>query len=98
MADEPIIPGSVDEPPPRVSPPSSRNPTCEFCGCRLTPAGEIIRMGDDAKRFRALSESLEQAEAVSETLRADLANVRAKLEAAEHALTAHTKKSSSFWS
>jgi hypothetical protein len=35
---------------------------CEFCGCQLAPSGEVLKLGDEAKKFRDHNESKEKME------------------------------------
>ncbi len=55
-----------DDPPelrpdPSPPPPPSRGTgcTCEFCGCRLTSGGEIIKVGETAKGYRKQEDVIE---------------------------------------
>lgn len=50
---------SPDPPSPPAAPArTGRGCTCEFCGCRLTAEGEIIKVGDAAKSFRKQEDTI----------------------------------------
>jgi predicted nucleic acid-binding Zn-ribbon protein len=34
---------------------------CEFCECRLAPSGEVLQLGEKAKKFRDHSDEMEKA-------------------------------------
>lgn len=55
MPDDPILDPSGD-------PPTGRKKTCEFCGCQLSQEGEIVRMGEQARKYEKLSRDLSDAE------------------------------------
>jgi len=59
MPDDPLE--TQNNPAPAPAPArEGRGCTCEFCGCTLTPRGEVLRMGDKAKEFRDTEEKLEK--------------------------------------
>lgn len=37
-----------------------RQVTCEFCGCKLTRGGEIVKLGEAAKEFRKAERTIEE--------------------------------------
>lgn len=77
MADDPL---STD--PPVVLPePSNRKCVCEFCGCQLTPRGEVLRMGEAAKNFRKHEEIVERKDKEIAKLNEELAAVKAERDA-----------------
>jgi hypothetical protein len=77
-------------------PPKAPNQiTCEFCGCKLTRHGEIVRLGAEAKAFRKAEETIEelkghlaQAEAAGETIKREAETLRNELAALKTAKTA----------
>jgi hypothetical protein len=40
------------DPPPGPRRPSPQLLTCEFCECRLTPTGDVLKLSDKAKAWR----------------------------------------------
>lgn len=56
---------------------------CEFCGCQVTPSGEIIRMGETAKQFRKHEEIVEKKEKEIARLTDELTEAKKKLSALE---------------
>lgn len=68
-----------------------RQVTCEFCGCKLTRHGEIVKLGEDAKRMRKAEQTIEELteqagrlqsageayQREAETLRAEVKELRA---------------------
>jgi hypothetical protein len=57
MPDDPL---NTDPPTPPVPPREEKKCICEFCGCQLTPRGEVLRMGEAAKGFRKHEEIVEE--------------------------------------
>lgn len=59
--------------------PALRTPTkitCDFCGCQLTPAGDVLKMGDEAKRLRNLQDRTDEAAALKD---AEIARLKARI-------------------
>jgi hypothetical protein len=87
MPDDPLesIPPVI--PPAPGSGPAGKNPrcVCEFCGCHLTPTGEIIRIpeGAEARKYREANETLERKDKEIARLQGELAEVKRKLDAGE---------------
>jgi uncharacterized protein YfcZ (UPF0381/DUF406 family) len=75
-------PLSVNEP---VTPEPQRRLVCEFCGCQLAPSGEVMRLGDDAKRFRDFADQKEKLEKRISEMETDNAELRRKVTALETA-------------
>jgi len=69
----------VDPPAPAPAAPATRTIVCEFCECRLTPAGEVMRMGDRARRVLKDEQTIED-------LKADNARLAAELQTATNDL------------
>jgi hypothetical protein len=81
---DPIVPSPDDpspDPGPRPSPPSrliSGTITCEHCGCKITRAdGEIVTMGDAAKKWRRSDERIDALQAELERVQAELTTEKA---------------------
>lgn len=82
----------VDESPTSGAPGSEsggKKHKCEFCDCTLTGSGEVFKMSEKAKGFSKLEDKIEQLqsektslEGTIETLRAEIADLKTKLEAA----------------
>lgn len=72
---DPILPGGDAPPAPRSE---SRKCICEFCECRVTASGEIISVGDKAKRFRKLEDENEKLQGANQTLRDELEREKQK--------------------
>jgi hypothetical protein len=51
---------SADPPVPPIIPATGRGCTCEFCGCRLTAGGEVLKLGESAKAFRKQDDLIEE--------------------------------------
>lgn len=66
-------------PVPPVPPRTGRGCTCEFCGCRLTPDGEIIKMGDTAKAFRKHEDEIEALKKTADEQTKEIAALKAKV-------------------
>lgn len=82
---EGIIPSGAPTPAPMPEPEHRRDTrarriTCEFCGCSLDSEGGIVRMGEDAKRFRDADEELEAATKSVHMLEAEMARLKTELE------------------
>src|SRR5262245_32844786 len=67
-----ILPPTNDPPEP-PAPRANSKVVCEFCRCTLTPAGDVLRMSDEARTFnkqaetiRDLKDALGQAEGAGE--------------------------------
>lgn len=74
MPNDPLPPSAVVDPP--AGPTERRKRcTCEYCGCTLTADGEIIKLGDDARKFRDQEDEIKR-------LNRELATAREKLAAA----------------
>lgn len=87
MPPEDIFPPVAAGEPPA---PASAHPTkatgyhnCDFCDCRLTAGGEVMTLGDRAKKFQKLerineeqAESLAKVEKECATLRAENATLK----------------------
>lgn len=75
-ASEPTL--TIIEPPPL--PPTRRaGIVCEFCECTLTPAGEVLKRGEAARKFSRLDEKLETALADAARAQTDLDRVSGEL-------------------
>lgn len=78
-----------DLPPTPADPPSAPAPRarrtqlieCEFCGCGLTPEGEVLRRGDVARRYLDLDAELKEAQFQLKETADALAAVREELAA-----------------
>ena len=70
------LPPNEPTPPP---PPGKKPITCEFCACRLSPAGDYLELSDRAKGFRRSEEIIGEKDAEISTLRAEIASLRAQL-------------------
>ena len=71
----------LDTSPAPVTPAASeRKCVCEFCGCHLTPRGEIIRMGEVAKSVRKHDEVIEKKDKEVSRLSEELADAKRKIE------------------
>lgn len=90
MAD-PILP--PDDLPPDPAPvPAPRRTRgslieCEFCGCRLTPDGEIVHRGDVARRHLDLEDSLRKSIAALEVAERERDEARSELRALQEPKT-----------
>jgi len=76
-------PLNTDDPPRPATPviQPGRKIVCEFCGCQVTPQGEVMRMGDKAKEFRDHENVVLKKDREIERLNTELAAVRQELEA-----------------
>jgi hypothetical protein len=84
MAVDPLLPPddpTPDPPAPAPIPASTRLVTCEFCGCRLTPRGEIVARGDVARAHLDLEDALRKAAVTLEAKDRELADARAEIAA-----------------
>jgi predicted nucleic acid-binding Zn-ribbon protein len=72
--------GGAPEPEPQ--PKKGKRTTCGYCDCILDQEGDIITMGKSAKEFRALRENEETRINRISALEAEVADLKAKLEAA----------------
>ena len=75
MPEDNPLPDPTPAPPPRAP----RNLACEFCGCQLTGAGEVLRFSDQAKGFRTSAEKIETLQAKIETLETTIRELRAQI-------------------
>ena len=78
-----------------VATPAPRAPgyvICDFCKCKLTRDGEIITMGEEARRFRDRRERETAADAEMQSLRDQLQTARTKLAEAEQMLREDTER------
>lgn len=66
---------------PTPEPPRNRRTVCEFCECQLTPNGEIVRMGEKAKKFRVHDETIEKHVKRIADLESELAEEKRKVAA-----------------
>lgn len=78
--DPPTDPLNTDTPP-APPPASERKCVCEFCGCQLTPRGEVLRMGEAAKNFRKHEEIVERKDKEIANLNRELAEVKQERDA-----------------
>ena len=79
---DPIVLDTPD-PAPAPIPRRASRVVCEFCGCALTPEGEVMKRGEAARKFQRLEQELEDTRASVEhlererdTLRADCADLK----------------------
>lgn len=42
----------ISDPTPHAGTTPHQKIVCEFCGCQLAPSGEVLKLGDEAKKFR----------------------------------------------
>lgn len=56
MPDDPL---NTDPTPTPNPTPRETKCICEYCGCQLTPRGEVMRMGEKAREFRKHEEVVE---------------------------------------
>jgi hypothetical protein len=81
--DDPTLGGGGTPPDPPPTPPTPeirrRGNVCEFCECRLTGDGEIINMGEKAKRMRKSQEEIEKLEGIIATLRQEKEDLQRKV-------------------
>ena len=76
-------PLSTDPPVNNPNPPVARRGcTCEYCGSTLAPSGEVLRMGDKAKEFRRHEDIVDAKDKEITRLNAEIADLKAKLTAA----------------
>jgi hypothetical protein len=87
----PEVDPTISGAPPAAAPPvapvpevvrTGRGCTCEFCGCKLTGSGEIISMGEPAKKMRKANEEIETLESRIATLTSERDEAKQKLDAA----------------
>jgi uncharacterized protein (DUF305 family) len=64
---------------PPVAAPASQKVCCEFCECQLTPHGEIVRMGERAKKFRKHEEEIEKLNAMISSQQSEISQLNARL-------------------
>lgn len=90
----PDDPLSTDPPAaPPVNPPISRRGcVCEFCECTLAPSGEVLKVGDKAKLFRRHDEAIEKKDKEISRLETEVADLKAKLQAATGSPAPSTKR------
>lgn len=81
MPDDPL--DTAPAPAPAPAPAARRQCTCEYCGCQLAPSGEVIRMGDKAKEFRRHEDIVDAKDKEISRLNAEIADLKAKLQAAQ---------------
>lgn len=67
--------------PPAPVPAPAKKIVCEFCGCQLSPAGEVMRMGEEAKKYRDHGEVVVAKDKEIARLNADLIEVRRERDA-----------------
>jgi len=67
--------------PPAPPAPADRKCVCEFCGCQLTPRGEVLKMGDSAKNFRRHEEIVESKDKEIRRLEGELSAAKAERDA-----------------
>jgi hypothetical protein len=78
MPDDPLsTTPPVAAPVPRQE--GSRKVVCEFCGCQLAPTGEIVKMGEDARKFRDHNEKLADKEKEISSLQSEITSLKAKI-------------------
>lgn len=78
--DPPVNDPLNTDPPRSPAPDVRRKCVCEFCECKLTPQGEIIEMGEKAKRFRNHDNVLEGKDREITRLSAEIAALKVENE------------------
>lgn len=81
--DLPPTPAPVPTPGP-VPAPSVHRIICECCGCQLTADGEVLRLGDEAKRVRRLDDKIEKADQKIRDLETENAELRRSIAATDN--------------
>lgn len=81
--DADLIPPSPEPEPESAPKRSSRSVVCEFCECKLTPDGEILKLGARARKLRDLEDELEAAEKSVGLLEAEITRLKGLLADAE---------------
>lgn len=76
---DPLNPESTIPAAPLAVRDDSNRIVCEYCECRITKRGEIIEMGDKAKRFRKLVEENEKLQGTNDTLRQENEELKRKV-------------------
>jgi hypothetical protein len=73
---DPLNPNPAPLPAP-TEPTNKRGMVCEFCECRLAANGDIISVGERAKKFRKLEEENERLGADNARIQGELNELRA---------------------
>lgn len=66
---------------PPAAPPGPKKLVCEFCECQLAPSGEVLRMGEAAKNYRKLGETIEAKDKEIRRLEGELQTVKTERDA-----------------
>ena len=56
-----------------------RKIVCEFCECRLAPSGEVLQLGEKAKRYRDHSDEMEKANKHVRELESQIQSLNARV-------------------
>lgn len=72
----------TDPVPGAPEPARARRLTCDFCGCSLAPTGEVMRMSDDAKKYRDHGDTLAKRDVRISDLETEVRALKAELAAA----------------
>jgi len=84
MADDPLPPGDGDDKTPKTL-------VCEFCECKVSRHGEVIKLGSKAKAFRDSEGEIEKLTDTIAKRDADIATLKSDLEAARAVKPADVK-------
>lgn len=71
------LPPPSGDPAPPADPKPNNYIDCDFCECRLSPRGEVLRRGGRAAKFLELEDAIKTQNATIAELREDLAKARA---------------------
>jgi uncharacterized small protein (DUF1192 family) len=85
MPDDPLPPGDGDDKTPKTL-------ICEFCECKISRAGEVIKLGAKAKAFRDSDGAIEKLTDRVAALDAEITTLKSDLEAARAAKPADVAK------
>jgi len=81
--DDLLPPGPTPAPAPAPAPPRrATGVDCEFCGCRLDTAGNVLQRGDAARTYLDLEDKLAKAKESLDKANASITELRGQLEAA----------------
>lgn len=69
--------GPTPTPAPEPEPRPARNVACGYCGCRLDPTGEVMKMGAEAIRFRDQEDEIRRLKLAIEKRDEEIATLKA---------------------